>query len=300
MLEAEPDLAGSTLAEGLSMSVRLVRSAGFTLIELLVSIAIVGILAALLIPAVQSSREAARRTVCKNQLRQLGLALHMYHDAHRCFPPGSYVMGPSFPMQSGWGWGAMALPYIEQSAIYAKIDFGLQTGVGDNLALIATPIAFFRCPSEVGPDFISCAPIGDPPFQLASGNYCGSEGVLSSMSAVRIAQITDGTSQTLMLGERLVQPGGPSGLPFTSAWCGQVAFPDEYDLRSVPYLLPAANHPINGSFTDPLCFGSRHPQGANFVLADGSALFLNDGMDSTVFMALGTPDGGEAANAQAP
>src|ERR1700733_10848027 len=161
------------------MSVRLVRAAGFSLIELLVSMAIVGVLLALLFPAVQSSREAARRTSCKNQLRQLGLALHLYHDAHRCFPPGSYVMGPSFPMQSGWGWGAMALPYIEHNAFYPRIDFGLPTGVGEILALIATPISFFRCPSEVGPDLISCAPIEDPPFQLASGNYCGSEGVLS-------------------------------------------------------------------------------------------------------------------------
>jgi prepilin-type N-terminal cleavage/methylation domain-containing protein/prepilin-type processing-associated H-X9-DG protein len=282
------------------MSVRLSRQAGFTLVEVVVAIAIVGVLAALLIPAVQSSRDAARRTVCKNQLRQLGLALHMYHEVHRCLPPGCYVMGPSFPMQTGWGWGAMLLPYIEQNAIYKQLDFGLGTGLGNNLRLIAQPIPMFRCPSEIGADSISCTPIGDPPFQIASGNYCGSEGVLSSMSSVRFAQITDGTSQTLLLGERLVQPGGPTSLPFTSAWCGQVAFADEYDLRSVPYLLPDPNHPINGSFTDPLCFGSRHPQGANFVLADGSCLFLNNSIDSQVFTALGTPNGGEAVNAESP
>jgi prepilin-type N-terminal cleavage/methylation domain-containing protein/prepilin-type processing-associated H-X9-DG protein len=282
------------------MSVRVFRRAGFTLIELVVSIAIIGVLAALLIPAVQSSRDAARRTACKNQLRQLGLALHMYHEVHRCFPPGSYVMGPSFPIQSGWGWGAMILPYIEQNAIYKQIDFCLGTGLGGNLQLIAQPIPMFRCPSEIGVDSISCKPIADPPFQVASGNYCGSEGVLSSMSSIRIAQITDGTSQTLMLGERLVQPGGPTSLAFTSAWCGQIAFADEYDLRSVPYLLPDANHPINGSPVDPLCFGSRHPLGANFVLADGSCLFLNNSIDSQVFTALGTPNGGEAVNAESP
>jgi prepilin-type N-terminal cleavage/methylation domain-containing protein/prepilin-type processing-associated H-X9-DG protein len=282
------------------MSVRFVRQAGFTLVELVVSIAIVGVLAALLIPAVQASRDAARRTVCKNQLRQLGLALHMYHEVHGCFPPGSYVMGPSFPMQSGWGWGAMALPYVEQNGIYEQVNFGLGTGLGGNLSLIALSIPTFRCPSEIGPDSISCVSLDDPSFELASGNYCGSEGVLSSMSSVRIAQITDGTSQTLMLGERLVQPGGPTSLPFTSAWCGQVAFADEYDLRSVPYLLPESNHPINGSPTDPLCFGSRHPQGANFVLADGSCLFLNDGIDSQVFTALGTANGGEIVNAETP
>src|ERR1700689_4354781 len=104
------------------MSVRLVRQSGFTLIELLVSIAIIGVLAALLIPAVQGSRDAARRTVCKNQLRQLTLASHMYHEVHQCFPPGGYVMGPSFPMQSGWGWGAMLLPFLEQDAMYRQIN----------------------------------------------------------------------------------------------------------------------------------------------------------------------------------
>jgi prepilin-type N-terminal cleavage/methylation domain-containing protein len=274
------------------MSVRHIRRSGFTLIEVLVSVAIIGVLAALLMPAVQSSRDAARRTMCKNQLRQLTLGLHMYHEVHRCFPPGSYVMGPSFPTQSGWGWGAMVLPFIEQNAIYTRINFGSGTGLGDNLALIATPISTFRCPSEIGPDKLGCTTVG-PAFELASGNYCGSEGVLNSMSAVKISQITDGTSQTLLLGERIVQPGGPTSLPFTSAWCGQVAFADQYDLRSVPYLLPDPNHPINSSLTDPLCFGSRHPLGANFTLADGSCVFLNNSIDAQVFTALGTPDGGE-------
>jgi prepilin-type N-terminal cleavage/methylation domain-containing protein len=303
LLGSYADGAGLSIeidVRAVSMSVSLVRRAGFTLIETIVAIAIVGVLAALLVPAVQSSRDAARRTVCKNQLRQLGLALHMYHEVHRCFPPGSYVMGPSFPMQSGWGWGAMTLPYLEQNAVYRQIDFASGTGLGTNLALIAQPVPAFRCPSEIGPDFISCAPPDNPPFQLASGNYCGSEGVLSSMSCVRIAQITDGTSQTLMLGERLVQQGGGASLPFTSAWCGQVAFADEYDLRSVPYLLPEANHPINSSPADPLCFGSWHAQGANFVLADGSCLFLNNSIDSQVFTALGTANGGETVTVDVP
>jgi prepilin-type processing-associated H-X9-DG protein len=268
------------------------------LIELLVSVFVIAILVALLFPAIQSSRDAARRTVCRAQLHQLGLALHMYHDVNRCFPPGSYVMGPSFPMQSGWGWGAMVLPYVELHARYKQINFGLRTGDSQNLSLIAQPIPLFRCPAESGPDSVTCTPIGDPSYQLASGNYCGSEGVLTAMSQIRMADITDGTSATLMLGERVVQPGGPSLLAFTSAWCGQVAFTDQYDLRSVPYLSPSPDHPINASLSDPSCFGSRHPNGANFALADGSVVYLNDSIDLTVFTALGTASGGETVHVE--
>jgi prepilin-type N-terminal cleavage/methylation domain-containing protein/prepilin-type processing-associated H-X9-DG protein len=282
------------------MSVPAVRRAGFTVLELLVTIVILGVLIALLLPAVQASRETARRTTCKSQLRQLGLALHNYHEVNRCFPPGSYVMGPSFPMQSGWGWGAMVLPYAEQSAVYRQLNFGLRTGDDSNLALIGLPLPLFRCGSEIAPETVTCTPDHGPSYQLASGNYCGSEGVLCAMSQIRIADITDGTTATLMLGERVVQPGGGTQLPFTSAWCGQVAFADEYDLRSVPYLSPTPDHPINASLTDPLCFGSRHPNGANFVLADGSVSYLANGLDVDVFTALGTASGGESVNADIP
>jgi prepilin-type N-terminal cleavage/methylation domain-containing protein/prepilin-type processing-associated H-X9-DG protein len=282
------------------MSVRAAQRAGFTLLELLVSIAVLGILIALLLPAVQASREAARRTACRSRLRQLGQGLHLYHDVNRCFPPGSFVMGPSFPMQSGWGWGAMVLPYVELPALYRQINLGSKTGEGPNLSLIALPIPLFRCPSETAPENVICTPAGAPAYRLASGNYCGSEGVLSAMSRTRIAEITDGTSATLMLGERVVQPGGDSLLPFTSAWCGQVAFTDEYDLRSVPYLSPSPDHPINSSLTNPSCFGSRHPNGANFALADGSVVYLAESIDSAVFTALGTASGGESVNAEAP
>ncbi len=281
------------------MSVR-TRRTGFTLIELIVSIAIMGVLIALLIPAVQATRNTARRTQCKSHLRQLGQGLHLYHDVNRCFPPGSYVMGPSFPMQSGWGWGAAILPYIEQTALYRQVDFGLRTGDDANRSLIAMPIPMFRCPSEIGPETINCEPANASAYQLAAGNYCGSEGVLSAMSRTRIADITDGTAATLLLGERVVQPGGASLPPFTSAWCGQVAFANDYDLRSVPYLAPSSEHPINASLTDPLCFGSRHPNGANFVLVDGSVVYLAESIDSDVFLALGTAAGGESVNAEAP
>src|SRR5262245_58605742 len=275
------------------MTARRLRRTGFTLIEVLVAVAVIGILAALLLPAVQSARASARRVMCANQLRQLGLALHLYHDSHLCFPPGSYVMGSSFPMQTGWGWGAMILPSVEQEALHDQLDFAHGTAVGNNLPLIATSIPLWRCPAEIAPDEIEAFPLDHSPFLLASGNYCGSEGVLAAMSRVRIGDIRDGTSRTLILGERMVQSGENGALPFTSAWCGQVAFADVYEYRSVPHLSPSRLHPINASPSDALCFGGRHAGGANFIFADGSGRFLNENMDGVVFESLGTASGGE-------
>jgi prepilin-type N-terminal cleavage/methylation domain-containing protein/prepilin-type processing-associated H-X9-DG protein len=281
------------LTKGRSMTSRSPRRTGFTLIEVLVAVAVIGILMALLLPAVQSARSSARRVMCANQLRQMGLALHLYHDSHLCFPPGSYVMGPSFPMQTGWGWGAMILPALEQQALHEQIDFGSGTAVGNNLSLIASSIPLWRCPAEVAPEQIEAFPLDHLPFLLAAGNYCGSEGVLAAMSRVRISDIRDGTSRTLLLGERMVQTGENGALPFTSAWCGQVAFADVYEYRSVPHLFASRQHPINASPSDPVCFGGRHAGGANFVFADGSERFLNENMDGNVFESLGTASGGE-------
>ena len=272
---------------------RCVNRRGFTLLEILVSIAIIGLLLALLVPAVQSARASARRATCQNQLRQLGLALHLYHDCHDCFPCGSYIKGPSLPIQSGWGWGAMVLPFVDSGALYEQIDFRLGTAVGSNFALIETPVSLWRCPSDIVPDSISADPIFHPPFILPSGNMCGSAGILYAMSRVRMGDIRDGTSNTLMLGERLVQTDLNGGLPSTSAWCGQVAFTDGYEYRSVPYVQANQLHPINASESDPACFGSRHTGGANFVLADGSVRFLSDDIDSQLFEALGTAKGRE-------
>lgn len=269
------------------------RRRGFTLIELLVAIAIIGVLMALLAPAVQSARSSAQRVTCRNQLRQLGLALHTYHDGSGCFPPGSFVMGPSYPIQSGWGWGAMILPSLEQAALHQRIDFGKGTAVGPNLALIGTPISFWRCPSDVNVELIEVSPVTHPKFNLASGNYCGSDPVLSFMSNARLRDIYDGASQTVILGERRVQESVNGSLPFTSSWCGNVAFEDGYEYRSIPHLEMNRQHPVNASASDYLCFSSNHAGGAYFVMGDNSVRFFNENMDLAVYEALGTPDGGE-------
>lgn len=275
------------------MSPRFKRSRGFTLIELLVVMAVMGVLTALLLPAIQYARASARQAFCRSRLRQLGLGLHNYHENQGCFPAGSYIMGPSFATQSGWGWGAMILPTIEHSQIYQQIDFNRGTAVGSNLALIGTSVPFWRCPADVGSKLIYAIPLDHPPLDLAVGNYCGSEGVLSGMSSVRIRDITDGTSHTFMVGERIVQRGGDMSLPFTSGWFGQVAYQDGYEYRSLPHLLPSRYQSINYFEGDPFCFGSRHVGGANFALADGSARFFNQHMDAVLYEAYGTISGAE-------
>ena len=131
------------------------RRSGFTLIELLVVIAIISVLIALLLPAVQQAREAARRTQCLNHLKQIGLALHNYEDAHRLFPPG-WVSSDT----NGFSWMARILPQLDQGNLFQKIDFTQASHASPpNLSVLQTPLNFFRCPTDTaGADLPSPAP----------------------------------------------------------------------------------------------------------------------------------------------
>jgi len=169
------------------------RRGGFTLIELLVVIAIIAILVALLLPAVQQAREAARRSSCKNNMKQIGLALHNYHDVHNTFPPGYMSVQPentSSTEPTLWSWGAYVLPYVEQAPMYDLLNIGnvtlqsnLTAGTATRLAL-TTPISVFSCPSDVGPALNDSAltpgsynysrPVPDPTgaaVAIAKSNY---------------------------------------------------------------------------------------------------------------------------------
>lgn len=266
---------------------------GFTLIELLVVIAIIGLLIALLLPAVQSVREAARRTECQNHLKQLSLALHNYHDAHRCLPSGSIVRGPSFSPLSGWGWGAMILPALEQSALYARCDFSLNSAVGPNRDAIKTSWPMMRCPSDTGSESVNVHIQAHPDATIATGNYVGCEGFLSGLSSVKFGQVSDGLSMTLLLGERNFHAPLNGTLPFTSSWCGIVTESDVYVFTSSPHIAVTGQKPINRSSSSPGFFSSRHPGGAFFARGDGSVGFIADSIDAAAFDALGTPSGGE-------
>lgn len=268
----------------------------FTLIELLVSIAIIAILIALLMPGVQSAREAARRIDCTNRLKQWGLALHNYHDTHRILPPGSISRGPSLAPLSGWGWQALALPQVEQGPLYAQCDFSLHNAHGSNRALIRLGIPHTHCPSDIADDTFEVNLPGHPPILVATGSYVGSGDILSGLSDTRLSKVTDGLSQTLLLGERNVHAPVNGTIPFMSSWCGVISEQDVSISSSSPYVYAAYSRPINSSATSPMVFSSRHPGGANFTWGDGAVRFVADTIDAHVFEALGTPNGGETVS----
>jgi len=271
------------------------RSA-FTLIELLVVIAILAVLMGLLLPAVQQARESARRTECQNRLKQMGLALHNYHDTHSTLPSGAIVIGPSFATFSGWGWQAMILPQLDQTPLYQAIDFNLGTAVGVNRNVISQSLSVSKCASDTLPD-ATAAPIpGYSDALIANGNYVGCGGLLSGISSVNFSEVTDGLSQTLLLGERAHHEPIDGSLLFTSSWCGILTEADLYVFNSSPYIDVTGDQPINASLTNPKCFSSRHTGGSYFCAGDGAVHFVNEHIDRSVYEALGTPAGGDSAS----
>lgn len=298
----------------------------FTLLELLVVIAVVAILFALLLPAVQRARECARRIECANRLRQLALGLHNYHDRFRAFPPGTQVADLRHVEYSkSWNWTVMLLPEIEQRALYESFDFRHDAQSESFRAQSRRVLPTFTCPSdpaasipvkwehpryggEWGPtSFFGVSGTNalasslhpaecearDPPdarFQIHSGS-------LFPNSSVRIAEITDGTSSTIVLGERMLI--GEYG-----KWCGPgIIGTCPWGLADV--LLPGSiHHPaIHGGIRksddetgQPFLFSSYHDGVVEFSLADGSVRGLGRTTDREVFRRLCTRAGGELTN----
>jgi prepilin-type N-terminal cleavage/methylation domain-containing protein/prepilin-type processing-associated H-X9-DG protein len=273
---------------------------GFTLIEMLVTIAIVAVLAALLVPAIERVRAAAARAHCANNLKEIGLGLHGYHDVYGKFPQGSSRAGSDFAIQTGWGWGAAILPFLEQSKLFKMLDLAKGSAAGSNARLLSYPLAGFRCPSDIAPEtVVPSDSFAD--LRLATGNYCGSaglawnRGVLYIFSEVRLGDITDGLSSTFLVGERMNQPDTGQGA-YTSGWYGQLATETQYLPNSVPHLEVVGMIPINMSPIFPGCFGSFHSGGAQFVMCDGSAHFISQDINPAAFEALGSRSGGEVVD----
>jgi prepilin-type N-terminal cleavage/methylation domain-containing protein len=202
------------------------RKRGFTLIELLVVIAIIAVLIALLLPAVQNAREAARRISCKSNLKQLGIALHSYHETHRAFPPGYIAGGPDPTDHSNYfGWASMLLPYVDQQTLYSKLDFNVDIDEGVNAGLVRTTLAIFRCPTDVYKETITSAhsvvTYGVSNYPGVSGQVACEQtggGMFGLNTRTRMRDITDGSSQTFAVGERV---GNQAPIPDRApVWAG--------------------------------------------------------------------------------
>ena len=283
---------------------------GFTLIELLVVIAIIAILIALLLPAVQQAREAARRTQCRNNLKQIGLALHNYHDVHNALPPGwvgATAGVADIEGVNGFGWSVFLLPYIDQAPLYNQFNFsvGLLDPVHNEERVQILP--FFRCPSDTGTATWQIGEEADPSIiitTLSTTNYVGSfgtteledcetgsgltngqcrgNGSLFHNGKVQLRDFTDGTSNTFICGERVSTAG-------YSTWVGVVPEGEEGMAR----ILGVADHTPNHQPSHLDDFSSQHAGGALFVMGDGAVRFISANIDLGLYQGLFTLRGGE-------
>ena len=283
---------------------------GFTLVELLVVIAIIGILIALLLPAVQAAREAARRSQCTNNLKQIGVSLHNYHDSFKSLPPGhleKYV-GTSLSSTS-WGWTGLILPFMEQQTTFDVVNVGQPSFYGAfgspaAVSAMQQPIGTLKCPSDLQTVTNSARQriINSVTMLIATANYVGNNssdtliladntttaGLFLRNKGLRFADILDGTSNTVAVGERSWQYRDASGNVHVSA--SAIAFGMTTNNNTVGrgdqvasgiYKLNLDGTEQSGSNAAPYergmaGFSSRHPGGANFVLADGSVRFVTE------------------------
>jgi len=290
------------------------KSPGFTLIELLVVIAIIGILVGFLMPAVQKVREAANRISCTNNLKQIGLACHSYHDVYESLPPGFTATAVYPSTAPGWGWGAYLLPYIEQQNLYQQINLALPL---EGQAVIQTSIKIYLCPSDLPPTepFAITDAFSGTICQAAPCSYaasCGSDasevddfagnGVFYRNSNTRFADIKDGTSNTTMMGDRAWADtqGTWAGVPNGAKTRPGPTNPWTNTSGAGQALVLVHNNWINvktdadGGLDD---FSSKHLGGVNLLFADGSVRFIHsittEGPERRAFWAMGTRAGGE-------
>jgi prepilin-type N-terminal cleavage/methylation domain-containing protein/prepilin-type processing-associated H-X9-DG protein len=301
------------------------RPRGFTLIEMLVVIGIIGVLVALLLPAIQAARESSRRTSCVNNLRQLGIALQNYESSHRGLPAGYIsqvvkVNGIDTDTGPGWGWAALLLDNLEETALRGRVRFDRPIEDPLNLQVRTKTVDVYLCPSDtVEPvwtayqDVVGVVPppkicdVGTADYVAMYGNSepgVDGAGLFFRNSHVHFREITDGTSHTIAVGERARRLGEATWLGSVT---GAVLLPGpndgvgtfEHEHSSIMTLGQAGEGKSPGDPTGEIdMFYSMHPGGVNFVFADAHVAFLTPEMDYKVFEALSTRAGGETISDQ--
>ena len=296
----------------------------FTLVELLVVIAIIGILIALLLPAVQAARESARRTQCINNMKQIGIALHNYHDVHKKLPPSDFhdnnlpvPPGAPNPNPVRWCWLPRISPYTEQAALFEGLDFTIHSWQGGNYALISKQYPIFLCPTSPYKELVReeehfAAPqwvLSQADYASVAGDYKNATGigftpdygnqsyanpVLRGMMgrwgwACRYNEVLDGLSNTMNVGECvgafcITQNYG------AQSW-GTTAHPINHRNKDLAANLPTQANP---RWDESIGFRSYHPGGANFLMGDGSVRFFKDSISGLVYRAMASRAGGES------
>jgi prepilin-type processing-associated H-X9-DG protein len=297
----------------------------------MVVMAIIGVLMAILLPAVQHLRENARQMQCRNNLKQIGLALHNYHGTARTFPPGWVYDSSRVPGRAPtncWGWSAMTLPLLDQMALYNELDMsagfsgGLDaSGNNSNSGFTgpeAAKLSVFRCPSDVGSDQVLSGN-GGPGFGMTYGgrsNYPGVNGGLlldfmpltdhggtfGENSRRGLHDMTDGSSNSFIVGERAWIAVDGAGVGPAALWAGtRSGTPGTETANGVAFavgncVIPLNTPPVGGA--NPLgsgisdgswhSFSSRHAQGANFLMGDGSVRFVSENIDYQTYGRLAT------------